>query len=58
MIDEYCRMCDDLFETLLDVYQMKDWKMTQKEFITQAQLEINTQCEKWKNEEVEEDDNY
>lgn len=55
MIDEYCGICDELFSVLLDTFQMKDWHMTWKQFIEQAQKEIDLHCKKWKTEKVNED---
>ena len=40
MIDEFNGMCDDLFTTLLDSYQMTDWGMTWEEFLNQAEKEV------------------
>lgn len=40
MINEFNGMCDDLFDTLLDSYQMKNWSMTWEEFLNEAEKEI------------------
>lgn len=52
IIDKFCGLTDQLFSTLLDVYQMTDWKMSWKEFIEQAQKEVDEWFEKIKEEEI------
>ena len=40
-INDWCSVVDDVFDTLLDAYQQKDWKMSWDEFLTAAQEEID-----------------
>ena len=40
-INDWCGVVDDVFDTLLDAYQQKDWKMSWDEFLTAAQEEID-----------------
>lgn len=52
---EFCEIDETIFSTLLDAYQMIDWKMSWEQFIIQAQKEINKKMEKWKQENIEEE---
>lgn len=52
MIEEFSGVCSDALSTLLDIYQMKDWQMTWKEFLAQFTKEMLAAIEKWKNEEI------
>ena len=56
IIEPYCGVCDKTFNTLLDVYQMKDWDMTWGEFLTQFEKEIQDEIKIWKKEEIGVDD--
>lgn len=46
-INEFCGFCDNTFDTLLDVYQMKDWGMSWLEFITVAYCEFGKKFAEW-----------
>ena len=52
IIDKFCGLTDWLFSTLLDSYQMIDWKMSWKKFIEQAQKEVDEWFEKIKKEDI------
>lgn len=52
IINSFCGVCDQAFETLLDAYQMRDWEMTWEEFINQFEKEIQDKIKLWKKEEI------
>ena len=54
IVDKFCGLTDWLFSTLLDSYQMIDWKMSWKKFVEQVQKEVDEWFEKIKNEQFEE----
>lgn len=47
---------DILLTNLLDYYQMFDCKMNWEQFIEQIKKEINEELEKWKQEEILEEE--
>lgn len=52
----FCGIDETLFTTFLDGYQMTNWGMNWKQFITQAQNEINEKMEQWKQEKIYEEE--
>ena len=52
IIESYCGVCEQAFETLLDAYQMKDWEMTWSEFVDQFEKEIQDEIKIWKKQEI------
>ena len=58
MINEFCEINEQIFSTLLDIYQMTYWDMTWEEFLNQFMVELVPDVEEWKKEKVdiEEDD--
>lgn len=52
IIESFCGVCSQAFETLLDAYQMRDWEMTWEEFINQFEKEIQDDIKLWKKEEI------
>lgn len=56
IIDKFCGLTDWLFSTLLDAYQMIDWKMPWEKFIEEAEHEIKEYLEKIKKEKVGEEE--
>ena len=56
-IENFCGVCDQAFETLLDAYQMKDWEMTWNEFLDEFEKELQESMKNWRKsfeEEVDE----
>lgn len=56
MIEKFCGVCDQAFETLLDAYQMKDWGMTWDEFLDQFERELQEQMVAWRKSFKEDED--
>ena len=52
IIEPYGGICDKIFNTLLDVYQLKDWEMTWSEFLNQFEKEIQDEIKLWQKEEI------
>lgn len=55
MIDEFCGACSEAMSTLLDAYQMEDWKMSWKEFLKQFLREMTDTIERYQIDEEEEE---
>ena len=56
MIEKFCGVCDQAFETLLDAYQMKDWGMTWDEFLDQFEKELQEKMVHWRKSFKDEED--
>ena len=48
MINDFSNICSETMSELLDIFNMKDWKMTWEEFLNQFQTEMLTHIENWK----------
>jgi hypothetical protein len=54
MIEEFSGVCSEAMSTLLDAYQMEDWKMSWKEFLKQFLQEMVDTIEHYQIDEEEE----
>ncbi len=52
MIEKFCDICSESMATLLEIYQMKDWKMTWVEFLNEFAKEILDTINEWKKENI------
>ena len=55
-IEDFCCVCDQAFETLLDCYQMWNWKMTWDEFLDQFEKELKEEMVHWRKSFKDEED--
>lgn len=53
MIEEYSGLCSETMGTLLDIYQMKDWEMSWKEFLKQFLFEMVVTIKQYQVDEEE-----
>ena len=53
MIEEFSGICSETMEILLDIYQMKDWEMSWKEFLKQFLQEMVDTIEHYQIDEEE-----
>lgn len=56
MINNFSAIFDDIFSTLLDIYQMKDWQMSWKDFLIQFNKEASEKILEWKDSFEEEEE--
>ena len=52
MIEEFSGVCSEVMNTLLDVYQMKDWEMSWVQFLEQFTCEMLDTIGEWQTEAI------
>lgn len=52
MIENFYDICSKSMSTLLEIYQMKDWKMTWAEFLNEFTKEMLDTINEWKKENI------
>ena len=56
MINNFSTIFDDIFSNLLEIYQMKDWQMSWKDFLIQFNKELSEKIVEWKDSVEEEEE--
>lgn len=53
MIEQFSGLCSSTMSSLLEIYSMQDWGMTWPQFIEQFAVEMRSEMDSWKDDDIE-----